>query len=86
MDVMTDEAASAVVGAAQDFRAALVRLDFGQLPGTDAAALVEVLATTEKVCAVARARAAARAVACDAHWDLGFSDGADWLARQAGTS
>lgn len=86
MDVMTDEAASAVVGAAQDFRAALVQLDFGQLPGTDAAALVEVLATTEKMCAVARARAAARAVACDAHWDLGFSDGADWLARQAGTS
>jgi len=48
--------------------------------------LAEALARTEKACAGARARAAARAVACDAHRGRGYADGADWMAHQTGTS
>ena len=33
-----------------------------------------------------RARAAARAVACGAHRDRGYADGADWLAQTTGQS
>jgi len=54
--------------------------------GADCALLAEALAKTEKACAGARARAAARAVACGAHRDRGYPDGADWLAQKTGTS
>jgi hypothetical protein len=52
--------------------------------GADCAALAEVLSRAEKACAGARARAAARAVACGAHKDQGYADGADWLAKNTG--
>ncbi len=48
--------------------------------------MAEALARTEKSCGGARARAAARAVACGAHKDRGFADGADWLAQKTGSS
>jgi len=54
--------------------------------GADCAVLAEALAQTEKACAGARARAAARAVACGAHKDRGYADGADWLAQKTGQS
>ena len=54
--------------------------------GADCAVLAEALAQTEKACAGARARAAARAVACGAHKDRGYADGADWLAQSTGSS
>jgi hypothetical protein len=46
--------------------------------------LAEELAQTEKVCATAKVRAAARAADCGAH--RGFGDATDWLARISGTS
>jgi hypothetical protein len=54
--------------------------------GADCAVLAEALSKTEKACAGARARAGARAVACGAHKDRGFADGADWLAKKTGMS
>ena len=54
--------------------------------GADCARLAEALSRAEKACAGGRARAAARAVACGAHQAAGFADGADWLAKTAGTS
>jgi hypothetical protein len=54
--------------------------------GAGCALLAEALSKTEKACAGARSRAAARAVACGAHKQRGFADGPDWLAKQAGTS
>jgi hypothetical protein len=52
--------------------------------GSDCAILAEELAQTEKACAAARARAAARAVSCEAH--RGFGGANEWLARISGTS
>lgn len=77
---------AAVAEASSVLRSALAWLDVEELSGADSAVLVGVLAATEKVCAVARVRAAARAVACGAHRELGFSDPADWLSRQTGSS
>jgi hypothetical protein len=54
--------------------------------GADCALLAEALSKTEKACAGARARAAARAVTCGAHKERGFADGADWLAQKTGSS
>ena len=54
------------------------------LSGVDCAALAEELAATEKACAAARLLASARAVACGAHKEPGFNDGAAWMARQVG--
>ena len=76
----------AVVEASRALRDVLAALDVELLTGADSSALVSVLATTEKVCAAARVRAAGRAAACGAHRDLGFADPADWLSRQTGTS
>jgi hypothetical protein len=76
----------AVVRAAEALQALLRTVDPALLTGEAAASLVGALATTEKVCAAVRARAAVRAVACEAHRALGFSDATDWLARLTGTS
>jgi hypothetical protein len=76
----------AVVEASRALRDVLAELDVERLTGADSAALVSVLATTEKVCAVVRARAAVRAATCGAHRELGFTDPADWLSRQSGSS
>lgn len=75
-----------VLAAAKIFGEALAAFNPALLSGADCAELAEALSKTEKACAGARARAAARAVACGAHKGHGFTDGADWLARQAGTS
>src|SRR5437763_8954568 len=56
------------------------------LSGEDCAVLVEELAALEKVCAVARVRAAVRAGECGAHRERGFADVADWLARAIGST
>lgn len=75
-----------VVRAAEALQALLRMVDPALLTGETAASLVGVLATTEKVCAAVRVRAAVRAVACQAHRAPGFPDAADWLARLTGTS
>ena len=67
-------------------RAALIDFEPEMFSGEDCAVLVEELATTEKVCAAARVRAAARAGACGAHKRRGFADVSDWLGRVSGSS
>jgi hypothetical protein len=52
--------------------------------GTDCAALAEELAQTEKACAAASVRAAARAAGCGTQ--RGFGNAIDWLGRISGTS
>ncbi len=75
-----------VVSASRALRAALLSFEPTALGASDAAALVEELASTEKACAAARVMTASRAVALGAHKEKGFSDPATWLARQAGTT
>lgn len=70
----------------KDLRAALAGFDAGIYSGEDCAVLADELAATEKACAAARLLAACRAVEAGAHRERGFSDGADWLARQSGTT
>ncbi len=72
--------------AACQLREILERFDPALLSGPDNASVVETLATTEKACAAARARAAARAVDQGAHRAAGFASGTDWLARQMGST
>jgi hypothetical protein len=67
-------------------RAALVGFQPEAFSGEQCAFLVEELATTEKACAAARVRAAARAGACGVHKNRGFADVSDWLARASGTT
>jgi Domain of unknown function (DUF222) len=67
-------------------RAALVDFQPELVSGEDCAVLVEELATTEKVCAAARVRAAARAGACGMHKERGFADVSDWMARASGST
>jgi hypothetical protein len=75
-----------VLQAARVLRDALGCFDPALLSGAECAGLVEELATTEKACGAARARAAARAADCRAHQEQGFGDAADWLACTSGTS
>jgi hypothetical protein len=75
-----------VVAAAQCLRDALLGFEPAGLSSADCAMLVEALAATEKACAAARARAAARAAEHGAHRDQGFADAAEWLARHSGSS
>jgi hypothetical protein len=74
------------VSLARELRDELAAFEPELLSGTECAFLVEVLAVTEKACAGARARAAARAADCGAHRDHGFRDPEDWLARTSGSS
>jgi HNH endonuclease len=67
-------------------RAALVDFDPEDFSGEECAVLVEELATTEKICAAARLRAAARAGQCGAHKERGFADVSDWMARASGST
>ncbi len=75
-----------LVGLMRVLRAALVDYQPDGWSGEDCAVLAEELATTEKVCAAARVRAAGRAGACGAHKERGFADVADWLARASGST
>src|SRR4051794_10232946 len=58
----------------------------GGAAGDDAATLANALALTEKACAVAKARAGARAVQCGNHEREGFPDAAEWFARMSGST
>jgi hypothetical protein len=66
--------------------AALRDFDPSLLTGDDCATVAEQLARAEKMCAAARAGAAARAAECRAHASRGFTDATEWLARAMGTS
>ena len=76
----------ALLQSVRGLRAALVDFQAELSSGEDCALLVEELATTEKVCAAARVRAAARAGACGVHKERGFADVSDWMARASGSS
>ncbi|HEX6597343.1 MAG TPA: DUF222 domain-containing protein [Acidimicrobiales bacterium] len=76
--------AATVLEQARALRTALAAFDPATLTGEDAATVAEALAATEKACAVARARTAARAAECHSHERRGFADAAEWLARLSG--
>lgn len=73
-------------GFSMQLRASLAGLDPALASGDDCASLAAELATTEKACAAARALLAFRAAETGAHRRLGFTDAADWLSRETGTS
>jgi hypothetical protein len=75
-----------LIGLVRGLRAALVHFKADVLSGEACADLAEELATTEKVCAAARVRAAARAGACGVHKERGFADVSDWMARASGST
>ncbi len=67
-------------------RDALAGFEPAVMTGEACALLAERLATAEKLCASARARAAARAEECGAHRGRGFGSAAEWMARATGAS
>ena len=71
---------------AVQFRDALVSSDPGVSTGEVCAEIAEELARTEKACAAARVRYAARASECGEHRKRGFADASDWMARSAGST
>src|SRR5579863_6499164 len=73
-----------LVEAAEAYCALLATFDPALLSASDCAAIVRVLSKAEKASAAALLLASARAVACGAHKELGFNDGAAWVARQVG--
>lgn len=72
--------------AAKDSRCLLAGFDPGVYSGADCAVLAEEFAATAKAFQAASVLAASRAVDCGAHRDRGFIDGADWMARHAGST
>lgn len=76
----------AIEKSARQLLHALEGFDPASLSAQQSASLVETLAMTEKACAAARALAAARAVDLGVHRVQGFASGADWLARQMGST
>lgn len=77
---------AALLERCKSLRAELVRFDAALSSGEDCRALAEELARTEKACAAARARAAARVAECGSFRQGGFDDAADWLSRNTGSS
>jgi hypothetical protein len=75
-----------IVSAADALCESIAGFDPALFTGDDCLALVEKLAATEKACAGARLLAARRAVECQAYEQRGFSDPADWLAKQSGVT
>ncbi len=73
-----------LVEAAEAYCSLLTTFDPALLSASDCAAVVRVLSKAEKASAAALLLASARAVACGAHKELGFNDGAAWMARQVG--
>jgi hypothetical protein len=67
-------------------QAALVSFQPEAYSGEDCATLAEKLAAVEKVSAFARVRAAARAGEHGVHWERGFADVSDWMARATGST
>ena len=72
------------VATAACFRQACAGFDPELLSGADCAAIAQELAGALKAGEAAFLLASARAVACGAHKDQGFNDGAAWMARQVG--
>lgn len=77
---------AALLERCRSLRSELVRFDPALFSGQDCRALAEELARTEKSCAAARARAAARVAECGSFREGGFDDAADWLSRKTGSS
>ncbi|MFN2555494.1 MAG: hypothetical protein ABR592_01245 [Nitriliruptorales bacterium] len=75
-----------IIAAVENLTQVLADFDPARLSGSKAAELVQVLARGEKVCAAARARAAARVEECGAHRIKGHHSGAQWLAKTMGIS
>ncbi len=61
-------------------------LDPEAMSGLECARVVKTLALTEKACAAARARVAARAVEEGSYRAEGFATGPEWLARHMGST
>ncbi|HEY1635358.1 MAG TPA: hypothetical protein VGF64_11410, partial [Acidimicrobiales bacterium] len=72
--------------ASRALREALWGLQPEAFTGDDCAAMAEDLARTEKTCAAARARLAARAAEAGAHRRRGYANAVEWLARSTGSS
>lgn len=77
---------ASLLEAALAFRQALSCLVLEDWAASDCVRLAEELATTEKACAAARLLVSARAVGSGAHREGGCRDGAEWMARQVGSS
>jgi len=77
---------SDVLAAADSFLEAMAGFDPELLSGVDCARVVKKVATAVKAGEAVCLLASARAVACGAHKELGFNDGAAWMARQVGGS
>ncbi len=75
-----------LVEAAEAYCSLLASFDPALLSASDCAAVVRVLSKAEKASAAALLLASARAVSCGAHKELGFNDGAAWMARQVGST
>ena len=71
---------------AVEFRAALASAEPKASSPARCAEIAEELARTEKACAAARARFAARAAESGEHRKRGFADGFDWIAAASGSS
>jgi hypothetical protein len=71
---------------AVEFRHALAAAEPGTSTPARCAEIAEELARTEKACAVARARFAARAAESSEHRKRGFADASDWMAAASGSS
>src|SRR6266487_4465010 len=77
---------SGICTQAVEFRAVLASAEPGTSTPGECAEIVEELARTEKACAMARVRYAARAAECGEHRKRGYADASDWLAGSAGSS
>ncbi|MGH9105929.1 MAG: hypothetical protein ACRDZX_08855 [Acidimicrobiales bacterium] len=80
------EAGDGLLEMAAAFGEALAGFEPERMTAHDCAEVAEALARTEKACAAARARAAARAVRSGEHRRRGFADGRDWLASHSGAT
>jgi hypothetical protein len=77
---------SDVLAAADAFLEAMAGFDPDLLSGADCALVVQKLTAAVKAGEAVCLLASARAVACGAHKELGFNDGAAWVARQVGST
>jgi hypothetical protein len=77
---------SDVLAAADSFLEAMAGFDPELLSGVDCARVVKKVATAVKAGEAVCLLASARAVACGAHKQLGYNDGAAWMARQVGST
>lgn len=75
-----------LLAAAAALQSVLAGFDPRRLLGPDCARVAEALAKTEKASAAVRLLTAACAVDAGAHLNLGFGDGAAWLALQSGST